>query len=182
MRKFDYNVERVKPSNGFPLLYRLWMNLFANQVCFKLAPCSVMTDKLDKEVAGEYNTFRTYLLLLRVGSASARRVQEQLGFSSPSLALHHLEKLRAYGLVDKDSYGEYTPVRRSFGILRLFVITGRWIIPRTVFTMVIFAVLTVGFLRYLSEHAYFAVAAALSIAGFIWSLYETVRSYRILPK
>ena len=23
VRKFDYNVERVKPSNGFPLLYRL---------------------------------------------------------------------------------------------------------------------------------------------------------------
>ena len=141
-----------------------------------------MADKLEREIAGEYNTFRVYLLLLRVGKVSARRVQEQLGFSSPSLASHHLDKLRTYGLVDKDSYGEYTCVRRSFGILRLFVFTGRWIIPRTTFTAILFGVLAIGFLRYLSEHPYFGIAAALSTVGFIWSLYETVRSYRILPK
>ncbi len=138
-------------------------------------------DKLEREVAGEYNTFRVYLLLLKTGNVSARRVQELLEFSSPSLAVHHLEKLQAYGLVVKDSYGEYAPIRQSFGILRLFVITGRWIIPRTFFTTVILAVMTVGFLRYLNEHAYFVVAAALSFSGFVWSLYETIRAYRILP-
>ena len=47
---------------------------------------------LEREVAGEYNTFRVYLLMLRMREASGRDVAYQLGFSSPALAVHHLEK------------------------------------------------------------------------------------------
>ncbi len=38
VKKLGYDVKRMEPSNGFPLLYKLSPNLFANQVCFELTP------------------------------------------------------------------------------------------------------------------------------------------------
>lgn len=35
---------------------------------------------LEKEVAGEYNTFRTYVYMLKAKRASVREVQRALGF------------------------------------------------------------------------------------------------------
>jgi len=137
---------------------------------------------LDKEVAGEYNTFRVYILMLKVKKSSARHVQVALGFSSPYLATHHLEKLMRLGLVKKDSYGDYHAIPQSFGILRLFMVTGRWIVPRSIFIVVIFAVMAIGFLIYLQQHTLFAVAFILSALGLVYSLYETIQFYRLLPE
>jgi len=137
---------------------------------------------LEKEVAGEYNTFRVYLLMLRRKTASARNVQEALALSSPWLATHHLEKLGRLGLVKKDAFGDYRVIPKSFGILRLFIVTGRWIVPRSIFTVIIFAVMAIGFLIYLPQHKLFTVAFLLSTLGLVYSLYETIRFYRLLPK
>jgi hypothetical protein len=46
--------------------------------------------EFERDVAGEYNTFRVYLVLLRVRKASARDTAQLVGFSSPALAVHHL--------------------------------------------------------------------------------------------
>lgn len=73
---------------------------------------------LEKEVTGEYNTFRVYLLMLKLKKSSAREVQKALVFSSTWLATHHLEKLERLGLVRKNRYGDYHVVRKNFGILR----------------------------------------------------------------
>lgn len=137
---------------------------------------------LEKEVAGEYNTFRVYLLMLKMKNTSARDVQRTLGFSSTWLATHHLEKLEKLGLVRKDHYGQYHVIRRQFGILRFFIVTGRWIVPRMLFFVFMFAVMAAGFLVLLPEHRYFAFALALAIIGLAVSIYETVRFYQLLPK
>ncbi len=137
---------------------------------------------LEREVSGEYNTFRVYLLMLKVKRGSAREVQRSLGFSSTWLATHHLEKLEKLGLVRKDEHGDFLVVPRKFGILRFFVVTGRWVVPRMSFFAVMFGVMAAGFLFYLPEHQYFMIAFVISIAGLIASLYETYRFYRLLPK
>jgi len=137
---------------------------------------------LEKEVAGEYNTFKVYLLMLKVRKASARHVQEALGFSSPWLATHHLEKLKRLRLVEKDSYGDYHVIPKSFGILRLFIVAGKWIVPRSIFTVVLFTVMAIGFLIYLPQHTLFTIAFILSALGLVYSLYETIRFYRLLPE
>jgi hypothetical protein len=137
---------------------------------------------LEKEVAGEYNTFRTYVYMLKAKGGSVREVQRALGFSSPALATHHLQKLENFGLVTKDRYGSYHVVPKSFGILKLFIVTGRWIVPRTVVVVAMFAVMTIGFLIYLPRHENLMWAFIVSAVGLIVSIYQTLQSYRLLPK
>lgn len=140
-----------------------------------------MTKKLEKEVAGEYNTFRVYLYMLRVKRAKTRDVQRSLGFSSPRLAAHHLEKLNELGLVEKENF-HYRVVSKSFGVLRLFFILDRWVLPKAFFLVIIFLIMTVGFLFLLHEHPYFQAALLLSVVGLLVSVYLTVQFYRLLPK
>jgi hypothetical protein len=138
-------------------------------------------DVLEKEVAGEYNTFRVYVFLLRHEEASSRDVQRALAFSSPWLATHHLIKLEQLGLVQKDPHGTYHVVRRQFSILRFFFLTGHWIVPHTLFLACLFGAMAVGFLLYLGQHPYFTVALALAVIGLVASIVETIRFYRLLP-
>lgn len=137
---------------------------------------------LEKEVAGEYNTFRVYLYLLRVKKSRVREVQKVLGFSSTWLATHHLNKLERFGLVKRDRYGDYHVVPKTFGILRLFLITGRWMVPHTLFFVFVFSIMVLGFLIYLPQHRYFVVALLISVGGLIVSIIETIRFYQLLPK
>ena len=138
-------------------------------------------EDLDVEVAGEYNTLRVYVLMLKTKSSTAREVQEKLGFSSPALAQHHLEKLKKYDLVAKDYDGTYHVKSNSFGILKLYVRTGKWIIPRTVFFIAIFAVLAASFLPISSQNTYYLLVGIISLIGLAVAIFETVRSYRVLP-
>ena len=138
-------------------------------------------EDLDVEVAGEYNTLRVYVFMLKTKTSSSRDVQEKLGFSSPALAQHHLEKLRKYNLVTKDYDGTYHVKSNSFGILKLYVRTGKWIIPRTIFFVIIFGILTAAFLPIASQHPYFLVVGLVSLIGLAVAIFETVRSYRVLP-
>jgi len=137
---------------------------------------------LEKEVAGEYNTFRTYVYMLKMKVSSARAVQRALGFSSPALATHHLQKLENFGLVAKDRYGNYHVVPKNFGILKLFIVTGRWIVPRTTVVAAMFAVMTIGFLIYLPRHENLMGAFIASAIGLIVSIYQIIQSYKLLPK
>jgi hypothetical protein len=137
--------------------------------------------RLEKEVAGEYNTFQVYLLMLRVRKASAREVAEQLGFSSPSLAIHHLEKLSGLKLVTKDRYGVYEVVLKKFGILKFFFVVRKFIVPRAFFYAMLYAVMAVFSVFVLSDVARI-VALFFSLVSVIIHLAETVQFYRLIPK
>lgn len=136
---------------------------------------------LEKEVAGEYNTFLVYLLMLRVNQASGREVARQLAFSSPALAVHHLEKLSQLKLVDKDRHGVYHVIRRKFGLLRFFVVVRKFIVPRTFFYMILYGVMAVGSFLVLSG-AVRDVALLFSFIGIVISIIETIQFYRVIPK
>jgi len=66
-----------------------------------------------------------------------RDVTRDLSLSNPSVAYRHLQKLENLGLIEKDSYGQYT-VREKIGIKgHLWV--GRNLIPRLIFYSFFFA-------------------------------------------
>jgi len=138
-------------------------------------------DRLEREVAGEYNTFQVYLLMLKVKKASGREVARQLGFSSPSLAVHHLEKLKGLKLVNKDRYGVYHVVPSRFGVLKFFFVVRRFVIPRSFFYAVLYGV-TAVFSVFVLSGAVRDTALFFSLLGVVFHLVETVQFYRLLPK
>ncbi len=140
-----------------------------------------MTKDLEERVAGEYNTFRVYLYMLRVKRARTRDVQRSLRFSSPRLAAHHLEKLNELGLVEKENF-HYRVVPKSFGVLRLFFVLNRWILPKSFFLVVIFLTMSVTVYMLRAQHPYSFMVLLLSLVGLAVSIYLTIQFYRLLPK
>ena len=138
--------------------------------------------ELDRQVAGEYNTLRVYLYMLKAKVSTSRDVGKALNFSSPALAQHHLEKLSRFGLVVKNYDGSYHVKSRSFGILKLYLRSGRWIIPRTIFFVIIFGILTAALLALTPQHSLFLLALVVSASGLAVAIYETVRFYKVLPQ
>jgi hypothetical protein len=130
-------------------------------------------DVLEEKVGGERVTFRVYVFLLRVGEASVRDVFHECSLSSPSLALHHLEKLEELKLVRKDENGVYHVIARSFGVLRFFHKTGKWLLPRSFFYMMMYAALALG-CTFLLSSGMREVGLILSALGFLISLADTV--------
>jgi DNA-binding transcriptional ArsR family regulator len=134
---------------------------------------------LKAKVGGEYVTFRVYLFLLKVGEASVRDVYRGAGLSSPSLALHHLEKLEELKLVRKDEHGVYHVIARKFGVIRFFHKTGRWLLPRSFFYMILYAAIAVTS-AFLLSSGMRDVAIIISAIGFTTSLIDTVLFLRII--
>ncbi len=93
----------------------------------------VLPEELATALKGK--TLQVYWYMLRHPEPmTAREIQRGTRLSSPSLSMHHLERLRTLGLVDKDVHGQYT-VRRDVrvGVLNLFVGRGRLMVPRFLF-------------------------------------------------
>src|SRR5438105_3850734 len=82
-------------------------------------------------------TLRIYWHILSLNKKETigiRSIQRALGLSSPSVASHHLEKLRTLGLLEKDATGEYRLVGQvKGGILRYSVWSGSRCIARGLF-------------------------------------------------
>jgi hypothetical protein len=94
---------------------------------------------LESEMKGKTLLVYWYLLQQPSHSVGAREVQRALKFSSPSIAVHHLQKLQDLGLVDKKGTGEYVLQQEvKVGILRLFTRMGRYMVPRYLFYSVLF--------------------------------------------
>jgi hypothetical protein len=134
---------------------------------------------LEERVGGEYVTFRVYVFLLTAGEASVREVYRGCGLSSPSLALHHLEKLERLNLVRKDEHGIYHIVARKFGVLRFFHKTGRWLMPRSFFYMLLYLAIAIAS-AFLLPSGMLEVAIILSAIGFTTSLIDTVLFLRLI--
>jgi len=97
---------------------------------------------VDKLLKGR--TMSVYALLLSQGEMGVREVQRELGFSSPSLALHHLTKLAELDLVKKDVHGNYTVSRTvRVGSLSLFIKFGSRLLPRFLFLGTLFTAMLI---------------------------------------
>ncbi|MFW9806959.1 MAG: hypothetical protein ACFFFK_09550 [Candidatus Thorarchaeota archaeon] len=141
------------------------------------------TDFLDKLLKGR--TMSVYSLLLTNGAMGVRDVQRALGFSSPSLALHHLTKLSELDLVSKDAYGIYS-VKRTVrvGSLSLFIKLGTHLLPRFLFLGTLFsAMLLVYLLAFASWplNGGDIMFISMSMIAILLSFYESRRIWLLKP-
>ncbi len=127
-------------------------------------------------------SLHVYWYLLKSGNpVGVREIQRGLGISSPSVASHHLEKLKELKLVDKDAYGRYYLVEKvEVGVLQLFTKVGRFMLPRYSFYAAFFTTLLILYLALsLKSLDIFALAFLLTSCVIFW--YETVRIWRRRP-
>ena len=135
-------------------------------------------EALKKEVGGEYTTFKVYCFLLKAKEASVREVYRGANLSSPSLALHHLEKLERLKLSWKNERGVYHAIPRKFGILKLFIRTGKWLVPRNFYYTLFYTTLAITSLLLLPPGTR-EVAAVFSGIGIITNLIDTLLLLKI---
>jgi len=137
--------------------------------------------RIDFELKGK--TMKVYLYLLRHGKASGiSEVQRALGFSSPSIAVHHLDKLIALGVVEKNERSEYVLVRKvDVGVLSAFIQVGGFILPRLGFYASFFSSLTVLYVvEYRRDLNPFALVLGVGASAVLW--YESIRVWLSRPR
>jgi len=137
---------------------------------------SLDDEKIGSELKG--NTLRVYWALLssKDGVMGVRQLQRQLGFSSPTLAAYHLNKLENLELVVKER-GDYRLVREvKVGVLKQFIKLGTFLLPRYVFYATFFTMLLIFLLTQLKEISFCSVfALVLGILSTVILWYETIR-------
>ena len=130
------------------------------------------------------NTLRVYWHLLKSsdGIVKVRETQRSLGFSSPALAVYHLEKLTELGLVKKIR-GEYHLAKVvNVGVLKQFMKIGTFILPRYTLYATLFTTLLLFYLSQLREinfYSVFALLFGILATGILW--YETFKIWRQKP-
>lgn len=130
-------------------------------------------------------TLNVYWYMLRHPEPlTAREIQRGANLSSPSLSMHHLEKLRQLGIVDKNVHGQYT-VKRDvrMGILNQFMGRGRLLVPRFLFYATFYSSLTAALfiLVWFYFDWYSGVLLALLASACIVLWYETLKVWHEQP-
>jgi hypothetical protein len=136
--------------------------------------------RVDYELRGK--TLTVYLYLLRHGKAvGVREIQKELGFSSPSVAFHHLDKLVDLGVVEKDEYERYVLTKKvDTGILHSFVSIGGITLPRLGFYAAFFTTIAVAYLLLnVNSLDLYALIGTIGGAAIFW--YEAWRVWRRKP-
>lgn len=137
-------------------------------------------EKVEYALRGK--TLTVYLYILKHGKAvGVREVQKSLGFSSPSVAFHHLDKLVELGVVEKDEYERYVLAKKvDTGILSSFVSIGGLTLPRLGFYAAFFTTIVAA---YISANRgsldLYALIGTLGGAAVFW--YEAWRVWRRKP-
>jgi len=141
-------------------------------------------NRLDFELRGK--AWKVYWLLLKRGCPmSVREVQRALRFSSPSVAQHHLERLRELGLVQKQTAGGnyFLAEKVRIGVLRHFVKLGRLLFPRyffyAVFSTTLYVIYLVIFMQNLSRESLFIALFGAVVSIIFW--YEAFRIWSLRP-
>jgi len=130
------------------------------------------------------NTLRVYWHLLRSSSGvvGVRETQRALGFSSPALALYHLEKLEELGLVQKVRNDYHLVKAVNIGVLKQFMKIGTFLLPRYTLYATMFTTLLIFYATQFKElnfDSVFALIFAVLATGILW--YESVRAWGQRP-
>lgn len=134
------------------------------------------------EYALRGKTLTVYLYLLRHGKAAGvREVQKELGFSSPSVAFHHLDKLVGLGVVKKDEYERYVLAAKvDAGVLQSFINVAGLQLPRLGFYGAFFTTIAAAYLLVgRSSLDLYALIGTIGGAAVFW--YEAWRVWRRKP-
>jgi hypothetical protein len=99
--------------------------------------------------------------------------------------MHHLERLRQFGLVEKDVHGQYT-IKRDvrIGILNQFMGRGRIMVPRFLFYATFYSSLTAALstlLFWLQADWYSVILLALLVSACVVLWYEALKVWREQP-
>jgi len=140
--------------------------------------------KVEAELRGK--ALRVYWYFIRHSEKplGVREVQRALGFSSPSVAMHHLEKLKGLELLKKNASGEYLLAREvKVGFLRMFTRLGRVILPRYLFYAVFISTMLATYVAVYPQNfnIHNIVALTFGVAACVILWYETVRLLREAP-
>jgi DNA-binding transcriptional ArsR family regulator len=140
--------------------------------------------QIESELKGK--TLLVYWHMLRCSGSKmgVREIQRALHMSSPSVAAHHLDKLVALGLVDKNRTGEYYVAQEvKVGLLRFFTRMGRFLVPRYLFYSVWFSTMLIVYVTFYghdgSIHNIVALIFGTLATVVLWL--ETVRLWREKP-
>jgi len=139
-------------------------------------------DLIEAELKGKTLLVYLYLLRSRRSTVGVREVQRALGFSSPSVAAYHLNKLRELGLVESVR-GDYRLARLvKVGVLRRFIAIRGLLLPRLLFYAVLVTSMLITYLiQYpqLTRRNVAAIVLGLVPAIILW--YETLKTWREKP-
>ncbi len=139
---------------------------------------------LESELKGKTLLVYWYLLQQPTHTVGIREVQRALGFSSPSIAMHHLGKLQDLQLVEKKNTGEYVLEEEvKVGILRFFTRMGRFLVPRYLFYSVLISTMLAAYVVLCSISGNNPSFYALMFAGAAMVIFwvETLRLWRSKP-
>jgi len=138
---------------------------------------------IESELKGK--TMLVYMHMIRADqpSVGVREVQRALGFSSPSVASYHLNKLQELGLVDSER-GDYKLVREvKIGVLRQFVTLGGVMLPRLLFYAVLVTTMLVTYIfqfpMNITRQNITTILMGSVPAVALW--YETIKVWREKP-
>ncbi len=138
--------------------------------------------KLSIEDQLKGKTLQVYLYMVKKKEAvGVREVQRDLGFSSPSVANYHIEKLVELALVSQDEYGRYFVVQKvQIGVLQAFVNIGGLTVPRLSFFAAFFTTMLIAYLVLnFSDLNIYAIGFACAGTAAFW--FETARVWMKRP-
>ena len=133
------------------------------------------------------NTLRVYWAMLQdtKDTTGPRDIQRKLGFSSPNLAVYHLEKLVELGLAEKN-LGEYYLLdkeRVNIGIFKNFMKIGTYILPRQILYASMWSTLLIFLIFTFKDFNYYSLfALVLGLLGLIIFWFEAWKSWTLRPK
>ena len=139
---------------------------------------------LESELKGKTLLVYWYLLQQPTHTVGVREVQRSLNFSSPSIAVHHLQKLENLGLIEKKGTGGYVLEEEvKVGILRFFIRMGSFLVPRYLFYSVLFTTMLATYLivSFIAQvlPSFYALAFGVIALSIFWI--ETIRLWRARP-
>ena len=127
-------------------------------------------------------TLDVYLCILTsAGGVGVRDIWRQMGFSSPSLAQYHVNKLLDLRLIEADFDGKYIiNDQESIEALRSFLLLRGMLIPRLTIYSALLLGLMVSYLSFWPWRGDFRDLATLFIGLFSAAafLFEAVKQYR----
>jgi len=140
--------------------------------------------EIESELKGKTLLVYWFMLKSQSSPVGVREIQRALGFSSPSVAAHHLDKLLSLGLIEKSMRGEYFLTREvKVGVLTFFTRLGRFMIPRYLFYSVWFTTMLMIYLVLYGQsggiHNLVAIMFGVSACIILW--FETIRLWMQKP-
>ncbi|MEM0052811.1 MAG: hypothetical protein QXL89_01250 [Nitrososphaeria archaeon] len=139
---------------------------------------------IESELTGKTLLVYLYMLKSKKETFGVREIQRKLGFSSPSVAIYHLEKLNSLGLVDKTEIGEYYIKREvKVGVLKLYTRIGSILLPRYLFYSTLFTIMLIYYIIFF-EHTFTVDQIVALIFGTIACLilwFETIKIWKAKP-